>query len=157
MLPEVEIEDVIVREISRHTDERGWLSELFRSDELPDEFLPVMSYVSMTLPGVARGPHEHRDQADLFCFIGPSTFRIYLWDNREQSSTFGKTARFDGGEANPLMVVVPKGVVHAYKNVGTTDGIVINCPNRLYAGEKRREAVDEIRHENDPGNRFPLD
>lgn len=157
MSPQVEIEDVIVREIGRHTDERGWLSELFRSDELPAEFLPVMSYVSMTHPGVARGPHEHRDQSDLFCFIGPSTFRIYLWDNRESSRTFGKSARFEAGARAPLMVIVPKGVVHAYKNVGNSEGIVINCPNRLYGGERRGDPVDEIRYEDDPQNRFPLD
>ena len=65
--------------------------------------------------------------------------------------------RFDGGEENPLFVLVPKGVVHAYKNVGKTDGLVINCPNRLYAGWERKEPVDEIRHEEDDGAPFRLD
>jgi len=49
-----------------------------------------MSYISQTEPGIIRGPHEHKDQADLFCFIGPSTFRLYLWDARKGSPTFGQ-------------------------------------------------------------------
>lgn len=116
-----------------------------------------MSYISMTHPGVARGPHEHVDQADLFCFLGPSTFRIYLWDNREDSKTYRKYDRFEAGEENPLMVLVPKGVVHAYKNVGKTEGMVLNCPNRLYAGHDGKEPVDEIRHEDDADGPFQLD
>lgn len=157
MQADIDIEGVIIRELKRHNDERGWLTELFRTDELPAEFHPVMSYVSVTRPGVARGPHEHVDQADLFCFLGPSTFRIYLWDNRKDSRTYKKRACFEAGVDCPRMVVVPKGVVHAYKNVGGEDGLVFNAPNRLYAGERRAGPVDEIRHEDDPNGPFQLD
>jgi dTDP-4-dehydrorhamnose 3,5-epimerase len=157
MLPKLSIDGVVVREIRRHQDRRGWLAELFRQDQLDQEFHPVMSYVSMTHPGIARGPHEHADQADLFCFIGPSTFRIDLWDNRLDSKTHRTHDRFEAGEDSPLMVLVPKGVVHAYKNVGDREGIVINCPNRLYGGAGRNEPVDEIRHEDDPDGRFRVD
>lgn len=157
MLPKLSIDGVVVCEIRRHQDRRGWLSELFRQDQLDQEFHPVMSYVSMTHPGIARGPHEHADQADLFCFIGPSTFRIYLWDNRLDSKTHRTHDRFEAGEDSPLMVLVPRGVVHAYKNVGDREGIVINCPNRLYGGAGRNELVDEIRHEDDPDGRFRVD
>jgi dTDP-4-dehydrorhamnose 3,5-epimerase len=47
--------------------------------------------------------------------------------------------------------------VHAYQNIGAVDGIVINCPNRLYRGQGRREQVDEIRHEDDPNTPFRMD
>jgi dTDP-4-dehydrorhamnose 3,5-epimerase len=73
------IHDVIIRDLAKYKDNRGWLMELFRSDIIAEEFLPAMSYISQTEPGIARGPHEHKDQADLFCFVGPSTFRLYLW------------------------------------------------------------------------------
>ncbi len=152
-----DIKGVVVRELKKYTDRRGWLMELFRHDELDKEFFPAMTYLSMTSPGVARGPHEHVDQADYFCFVGPSTFRLYLWDNRADSPTHGLKATFDLGEKTPASVIVPKGVVHAYKNIGGVDGIVFNAPNRLYAGEGRRDPVDEIRHEEDPDSRFGLD
>jgi dTDP-4-dehydrorhamnose 3,5-epimerase len=150
------IDDVIIRDIPRHTDRRGWLMELFRRDELPDHLLPAMAYVSVTEPGIARGPHEHRDQADLFCFLGPSNFTVYLWDARPVSPTRGTRQVFLAGEGSPRMVVVPAGVVHAYKNIGDVPGMVFNAPNRLFAGEGRKEPVDEIRHESDPDSPFVL-
>jgi dTDP-4-dehydrorhamnose 3,5-epimerase len=116
-----------------------------------------MSYISSTNPGVTRGPHEHVDQADLFCFLGPSNFKFRMWDNRPDSETFRHMMTMIVGADDPKVVVVPKGVVHAYQNVGDTDGIVINCPNRLYMGEGRQEEVDEIRHEDDPGTIFRMD
>jgi dTDP-4-dehydrorhamnose 3,5-epimerase len=151
------IEGVRVQDLVVHRDARGWLIELFRSDELDPQFLPAMSYVSSTKPGVARGPHEHRDQADLFCFVGPSTFRLYLWDARKDSPTFGHKLVLETGASKPLAVVIPPGVVHAYKNVGMEDGWVLNFPNRLYAGTGRKEPVDEIRHEGIPDSPFVLE
>ena len=94
----------------------------------------MMTYISSTDPGVTRGPHEHVDQADLFCFIGPSNFKLRMWDNRQDSETYNHVMTLVVGEDNPKAVLVPKGVVHAYQNVGCVPGIVINCPNRLYMG-----------------------
>jgi dTDP-4-dehydrorhamnose 3,5-epimerase len=61
------------------------------------------------------------------------------------------------GEKDPAAVLIPAGVVHGYQNVGDVDGIVINCPNRLYAGHGRKEKVDEIRHENNGESLFRMD
>jgi dTDP-4-dehydrorhamnose 3,5-epimerase len=144
-----EIKGVVVRKLARNLDSRGWLIELFRSDELDAEFFPAMCYISSTNPGVTRGPHEHRDQADFFCFLGPSNFKLRLWDNRKDSETFLCRSTLIVGQDDPATVLIPAGVVHAYQNVGDVDGIVINCPNRLYRGIGRKEEVDEIRHEDD--------
>jgi dTDP-4-dehydrorhamnose 3,5-epimerase len=144
------ITGVVVYPLKKFHDERGWLAELFRHDELSEEFFPAMSYISFTKPGIQRGPHEHVDQADLFCFIGPSTFNIRLWDNRPESPTYNYLMSLDVGESDPKAVIVPKGIVHGYKNIGEVDGMVINCPNRLYMGKGKRESIDEIRHEDDP-------
>ena len=154
---EGEIKGVVVRELKKFFDKRGWLTELFRKDELDEEFLPAMSYISSTNPGVTRGPHEHWDQADLFCFIGPSNFKLRVWDNRKDSETFGSMMTMIVGQDNPASVLIPAGVVHGYRNVGDIDGIVINCPNRLYAGAGRKEEVDEIRHEDDGESTFTMD
>ena len=152
-----EIQDVVVRDLRKFRDDRGWLSELFRQDETAAEYLPAMAYTSATKPGVTRGPHEHVDQADMFCFLGPSNFKLRLWDNRPESETYGNVMTLVVGADDPKSVLIPKGVVHAYRNVGESEGIVINCPNRLYAGEGRRQPVDEIRHEDDPNTIFRMD
>jgi len=151
------VDGVIFRPLKHFRDSRGRLCELFRHDDLDPKYHPVMAYISMTLPGVARGPHEHHDQADYFCFLGPSNFKLFLWDNRPASPTFRNRQTMDVGVDNPQAVVVPVGIVHAYKNVGNEPGIVFNCPNRLYAGWGRKEPVDEIRHEHVEGSEFRLD
>jgi dTDP-4-dehydrorhamnose 3,5-epimerase len=152
-----EIAGVVVRDLRRFTDERGWLTELFRNDEVEKEFHPVMAYISATKSGVTRGPHEHTDQADLFAFIGPSDFKIRMWDLRPGSETRNNVMTLVVGESNPKSILVPAGVIHGYRNVGGKDGIVINCPNQLYMGLNKSEAVDEIRHEDEPNSIFRMD
>lgn len=151
------IHDVVVKPLSKFLDERGWLSEMFRSDELPEWFRPEMAYISMTVPGVARGPHEHVEQSDYFCFIGPANFKVYLWDARKDSPTYGIKQFLFCGVDSPMSLIVPPGVVHAYKNVSTESGIVFNAPDRLYAGHGKCLQVDEIRHEEEVDSPFTLD
>jgi dTDP-4-dehydrorhamnose 3,5-epimerase len=80
-----------------------------------------------------------------------------MWDNRPDSPTYNRMMSFDAGENAPVAVVVPKGVVHGYKNIGSVDGMVINCPNRLYMGEGKSEPIDEIRHEDDHDTPYRMD
>lgn len=148
------IHDVIVKPVKRWNDKRGWLAETFRHDELAKEFHPTMSYVSVSLPGVQRGPHEHVDQADLFVFLGPGVFRVFLWDNRKDSPTHWNRMVFEGGETNPISVLIPPGVVHAYRNISPGSSTVLNFPNRLFMGDHKKEPIDEIRHEDDPETVF---
>ncbi len=157
MFTEGPIEGVIVRALDQYSDERGWLMELYRVDSTPAEYHPAMTYLSLTKPGVARGPHEHIDQADYFCFVGPSDFKIYLWDNRPESPTYKARMAFVAGDSLPTVVIVPKKVVHAYKNVGDKDGLVINCPNRLFKGVAKKDPVDEVRHEHEANSPYILD
>jgi len=151
------IEGVRVTAFRKYQDERGWLMEVFRHDELPAEFHPAMAYLSLTKPGVIRGPHEHRDQADLFGWAGPGDFKVTLWDNRAGSPTFGNRMELDLGADHPGSVLVPKGIVHCYRCTSREPGLVLNCPNRLFMGPGKAEPVDEIRHEDDPASPFVLD
>jgi dTDP-4-dehydrorhamnose 3,5-epimerase len=130
--------------------------ELFRKDEVDEEILPAMSYISLTLPGVARGPHEHLEQTDYFCFFS-SEFKLFLWDNRTGSKTYKNKMVLNVNENDPKIVIVPPRVVHAYKNVGDKPGLVINLPNRLYAGWGKKEKVDEVRYEKDPSSPFKVE
>ena len=151
------IAGIVLRPLSRHEDPRGWLCELFRSDELEADSLPAMAYASVTEPGVTRGPHEHTHQADYFCFLGPGDFRLYLWDMRNSSPTLGVSQVELVGASRPIAVAVPSGVVHAYRNISLMPGLVLNFPNRLYKGPGRREIVDEIRHEDRTDSPFLMD
>ncbi len=141
-LPGVRVEALPV-----YKDPRGSLHELFRVDEVPAGFHPLMACSSWTIPGVGRGPHQHVGQDDYFTFAGPSDFRVYLWDDRPGAGGAAKGWRIETGERAPARIHVPRGVVHAYCNVGQSPGLVVTVTSLLFKGEGRRDPVDEIRHE----------
>lgn len=150
------IEGIIFKPLIPYRDNRGSLAELFRTDELPVDVHPAMGYISETMPGATRGPHEHLQQTDYFCFLGTATFHLYFWDNRPESATYLCHEIAIVGNDRPMTVLVPPGVVHAYRNISAAAGLVFNFPNRLYRGEGRVDPVDEIRHEDDPNSVFRL-
>lgn len=151
-----EIEGVLIKNLKKFEDDRGWLAELFRQDEVSKEIYPVMAYLSLTLPNITRGPHQHLEQTDYFCFLS-SNFKLLLWDDRKESKTYMNKLILHVEEDDPKIVIIPPKVVHAYKNVGGKPGLVINFPNKLYAGWGKKEKVDEIRYENDPYTMFKVD
>ncbi len=149
------INDVIIKNLKKSGDARGWLSEIFRSDEI--NFKPEMSYVSITKPGAIRGPHEHKYQSDFFVFLGPGSFRLYLWDARKESATFGEHIEIEVGEDNPTSVIVPPGVAHGYKCISDTSALCVNLPDKLYKGEGKKDEIDEIRWETDSDSPFKIE
>lgn len=148
------IKDVVIKKLDKFEDERGWLMEIFRMDEL--KYQPTMSYVSVTRSGVVRGPHEHNFQSDLFVFLGPGSFELHLWDKRKDSVTNGEYVKIEAGENNPVAVIVPPGVVHGYKCVSETSAWCINLPDKLYKGENKKEEIDEIRWEKDVNSPYKI-
>lgn len=148
------IKDVVIKQLQKYNDERGWLTEIFRRDEFA--FDPAMAYVSQTEPGVIRGPHEHVSQSDCFVFLGPGSFRLHLWDRRSGSATEGESLALEVGADNPTLVIVPPGVVHGYKCISEVPALSINLPDKLYKGEGKQEEVDEIRWETDPESPYKI-
>ena len=151
-----DIDGVHLIRLTRHDDGRGHLIETLRRDELPLKIDFAMSYVSFTLPGKSRGPHEHREQTDVFAFTGPGRLKLVMWDNRRESPTYGRMSEHTLGEGAPATVIVPPGVVHGYVNVSDEPAMVLNYPDRLFRGEGKKEQVDEIRHEDDVKTPFKL-
>jgi len=158
MWKEGKIHDVRITPVAKYADSRGWLAEIYRLDEVSSqEETPVMGYVSVTHPGVTRGPHEHLEQTDTFGFVGPGNLRITVWDNRKDSKTYGRKQTVEVGEKNQVVVIIPPGVVHGYRNISTVDAYVLNFPNRLYAGRGRKHPVDEVRYEDAKDTPFVMD
>ncbi|MDR1269910.1 MAG: dTDP-4-dehydrorhamnose 3,5-epimerase family protein [Planctomycetaceae bacterium] len=151
------ITGITIEPLSFHYDKRGWLVELFRQDELEKIHYPVMAYLSETLPGIGRGPHEHQYQTDVFLFIGPGDLKLCLWDNRPDSNTYRNNIVLTVGESNPCRIIVPPGVVHGYRNISNKKAIVFNAPNQLFAGKGRGESIDEIRYEDKTDSPYQFD
>lgn len=140
------IDGVLIKKFDKYKDSRGWLTEIFRRDE--SDHAPAMAYVSVTLPGVVRGPHEHRYQSDYFAFTGPGRFKVYLWDARDWSPTKGEKMVMEVGEDDPCSIIVPPGVIHAYKCTSDHPSWCVNMPDKLYRGiNKKEDHIDEVRWE----------
>jgi dTDP-4-dehydrorhamnose 3,5-epimerase len=150
------IDKLVVKPIKKYTDQRGWLAELYRTDEIPGDLMPQMGYISVTHPGMSRGPHAHVQQTDVFGFLGPGSMKVILWDNRPQSHTYGTKQEIIVGEDNPVIMIVPPGLVHGYINISDKDTMVLNFPNSLYRGNNKSEAADEIRYEEDKNSPFTI-
>ena len=148
------IDGVVVKRLNKYKDARGWLAEIYRDDEA--NFKPAMAYISVTKPGVVRGPHEHKYQSDCFVFVGPGTFELYLWDRQKDSATKDEHAKIKVGENEPTMIIVPPGVVHGYKCVSDIDAYCVNLPDKLYKGKNKQEEIDEIRWEDDENSPYKI-
>jgi dTDP-4-dehydrorhamnose 3,5-epimerase len=131
-------------------DERGWLMEILRCDEI--ELLPRFGqvYVSATYPGVVKAWHCHRKQVDNFACIS-GMVKLVLVDTREDSSTRGVINEFFIGTLNPMLVQVPKLVYHGWKCISAEPSLVLNVPSEPYD----HESPDEIRLE--PHGTLPYD
>lgn len=128
------IHDVKVRELQINTDERGHLTEIWRSDWdfYAGENEPEMSYFSETYPGIIRAWHRHnRGQIDHFV-IPRGKAKVCIYDDREESPTHGELDTYIIGENNMNALRVPGDCWHGFKAIGDKRVFMINFPTNLY-------------------------
>ena len=124
------IEGVRFRELIRHQDERGSLSELLRSD-WPEFTRFGQAIVTVNLPGVIRGWHRHRRQTDAIVVLS-GTALVPVYDPREGSRTRGQLDEHVLDGSRLRVVFVPPGVYHGYRTIGTEPALIVNFPDALY-------------------------
>lgn len=129
-MPQKLIEGVRLKKLAVHTDERGRLMEMLRTD---DEIFPKFGQVYMTTayPGVVKAWHYHRLQTDHFvCVRG--MMKVVLYDARDDSPTKGLINEFFIGDWNPVLVQIPALVYHGFKCVSEHEAIVVNTVTEPY-------------------------
>jgi dTDP-4-dehydrorhamnose 3,5-epimerase len=124
------IEGVKVRKLRLIPDERGFLMEMLRSDwEEYEKFGQV--YITAVYPGVVKGWHYHKLQTDHFvCVQGMA--KVVLYDGREDSPTHGEVNEFFMGTLDPILLRIPKGVMHGFKGISEEMALIVNVPTELY-------------------------
>ena len=131
-------------------DERGRLMEILRSDdELFEKFGQV--YITTVYPGVVKGWHYHKKQIDNITVI-KGMAKLVLYDNRENSPTKGEINEFFIGEHNPMLIQVPKLVLHGFKGISENEAIMLNCPTEVYDYAKPDEFRMPVHSEEIPYN-----
>lgn len=111
------IQGVEIKKLVKHSDDRGFFMEVLRDD---DEMLTRFGQTSYTetYPGVIKAFHWHNKQDDLW-FVCKGMAQVVLYDMRKDSPTFKETQVIYAGVDNPVTIVIPIGVAHGYRVLGT--------------------------------------
>lgn len=135
-LPELEeagIAGVRLLRLSPHADDRGSLTEAYRRAWLPGGREAVQANLSVSRPGVLRGLHWHRRQADYWCVLSGSAY-MALVDLREGSPTRLATfeRRIEASE-HRLGLWIPPGVAHGF--YAETEVSLLYLVDEYFSGE----------------------
>jgi dTDP-4-dehydrorhamnose 3,5-epimerase len=119
---------IIVRPLRRSADERGFFTEIMRSD-WTDVFQDEVCQANMSIsyPGMVRAWHKHeKGQVDRFLTI-KGAMKICAYDDATRELDEVVSA----GE-NPQIVRVPGHYWHGFKVVGNEPAILVYFVNNLY-------------------------
>lgn len=110
------IDGVMVKDLVRHPDERGFFEEMIRmTDTFFTEGFGQLSH-SYMLPGVVKAWHIHKTQVDWW-YVVRGTIKLALYDTREKSQTYQELDEFALGasEGKNKIIRIPPGVAHGLK------------------------------------------
>jgi dTDP-4-dehydrorhamnose 3,5-epimerase len=128
------IDGVKVSPYALWPDDRGYFLEVIRvGNGLAAHFDPATTQVSAALshPGTIKAFHYHLEQTD-FWVPAMGMFQVALVDLRKDSPTFGRKNTLYVGGLRPWQVLIPPGVGHGYKVIGTDAAMLVYVTNRMY-------------------------
>ncbi len=118
-------------------DDRGYFLEVQRAGlglnaHFPKETTQISA--ALNYPGIIKAFHFHRHQTD--CWTpAMGMFQVALADLRPESPTFGKRNTLYVGHLRPWQILIPPGIAHGYKVVGTSPSLLIYATDRFYNPE----------------------
>jgi dTDP-4-dehydrorhamnose 3,5-epimerase len=132
------IQGVRIELLRVFADDRGFFSELARlgAPGLAENMVPVgdsriQVSATLTYPGTIKAIHYHFEQADLWAPV-QGMFQVFLYDMRCNSPSFGRTNTLYVGQYRPWTILIPPGVGHGYKVLGTQPAVLVYVTNRYY-------------------------
>jgi dTDP-4-dehydrorhamnose 3,5-epimerase len=116
-------------------DDRGYFEEVFRQGQglaraMADHKRLQVS-AALSYPGTVKAIHYHLRQTDLWTPV-LGLFQVMLYDLRMQSPTFGQTNTLYTGVLRPLQILIPPGVGHGYKVLGTESALLVYATDQFY-------------------------
>jgi dTDP-4-dehydrorhamnose 3,5-epimerase-like enzyme len=111
---------VIIESVRTHRDARGSLFEPVNDAELAAQ---RNVHVVITQPNQVRGNHMHRTAVEITSVVGPCQIRL-----KEDGEL--RDVLVPDGEV--WRIVIPPGVVHAYRNTGRLPMVLISFSTNLH-------------------------
>ena len=128
------IEGVVIKPLALWPDDRGYFLEVLRGgQELVSGFPAASTQVSAALsyPQTIKAFHYHLEQTDCWTAVS-GMFQFVLVDLRVGSRTYGSRNTIYCGALRPWQVLIPPGVGHGYKVIGTEPGTLVYATDRFY-------------------------
>ena len=132
------MKNIEILDLDKKSDERGWLIEVL-GGELPEgceEF--VQLNVSVAYPGKVRGNHYHTRKVEWFCV--PAGQGLLLLKDKET----GETQEVTMGINNLKTIKIQPGTIHAIKNIGEDDMVLIVYANESFDPEDPDTYYEQI-------------
>jgi dTDP-4-dehydrorhamnose 3,5-epimerase len=115
-------------------DDRGHFMEVLRVGQgLAAEFPPTTTQVSATVtyPGIVKAFHYHLRQSDCWTVV-KGMLQIALVDVRRDSRSFGQRNTLYVGNSRAWQILIPPGVAHGYKVIGTESAVLVYVTSSFY-------------------------
>lgn len=115
-------------------DDRGYFLEVLRvGNGIAGDFPVESTQVSAALgyPGTIKAFHYHQEQTD-YWVPTMGMLQVALVDLRKSSPTFGVKNTIYVGQMRPWQILIPPGVGHGYKVIGTNPAMLVYVTNRFY-------------------------
>jgi dTDP-4-dehydrorhamnose 3,5-epimerase len=128
------IDGVQVHPFPIHPDDRGYFLEVQRFGVGPIANFPAASTqisAALNYPGTVKAFHFHLYQTDCWTAV-KGVLQVALVDLRLGSATFGARNTMYVGALRPWHVVIPPGVAHGYKVVGSEEALLVYLTDRFY-------------------------
>ena len=126
----VQVAPLVIR-----SDDRGYFEELFRWGQgLAKGFASTGNLqvsAALSYPGTVKAIHYHLRQTDLWTPVC-GVFQVMLYDLRTDSPTFGRLNTLYAGVLRPWQILIPPGVGHGYKIVGTESALLVYATDQCY-------------------------
>ncbi len=128
------IEGVRIETSDVFSDDRGYFLELARMGTGMVERFPAGSTqvsAALNYPGIVKAFHYHRQQTDYWVAVA-GVLQVALVDLRAGSPGLGSKNTMYIGTHRPWRVLIPPGVGHGYKAIGTTPSVLVYVTDRFY-------------------------
>ena len=137
------IDGVIITKLKQIYDERGKVMHMLRNDD--DHFISFGEiYFSCVNPKIIKGWHIHKEMTLNYALVH-GKIKFVLYDDRENSPTYGKIQEIFLGPEKYCLVTVPPMVWNGFAGLGEDMSIIANCATIPHDPDEiiRKSASDE--------------
>src|SRR3989338_10906439 len=137
------IEGVMIKELTRHKDERGFFEELIRFDDgFFKEGFGQLSH-SFMYAGVVKAWHVHKTQVDWW-YVCRGDLKVVLYDKRKRIRTYKQINEFIMGEhGRNIVLKIPPQVAHGCKVVAENAELFYVTSSSYNPNEEGRISHDD--------------